>query len=160
VTAEVLLDRLERVRSTARGWTSLCPSHPDKSPSLSIRNGGDDRILLHCFAGCTAAEICTAIGVRLSDLFPNSARTALSPREAARVQWHRQAIRLMEDKRHEARGSGLDLVREAALMVRSASGIDIAVWTAEMINEALNGPSGLADAYEILHRDGVLYEPF
>jgi len=31
---------------------ALCPAHDDRNPSLSIQLA-DDRILIHCFAGCS-----------------------------------------------------------------------------------------------------------
>lgn len=71
--AERLLSRLERVRKTGSGrWLACCPAHDDKSPSLSIRELEDGRILLHDFgAGCSAHEIVSAAGLTLSDLFPD-----------------------------------------------------------------------------------------
>lgn len=68
---ERLLSRLEGVRRTgADQWAARCPSHQDKSPSLSIRAGDDGRILLHCFAGCSALDVMQAVGLTLADLFP------------------------------------------------------------------------------------------
>lgn len=73
MSAERLLSRLERVRQTGPGrWLACCPAHDDKSPSLSIRELEDGRILLHDFgAGCSAHEIVSAAGLTLSDLFPD-----------------------------------------------------------------------------------------
>ena len=49
---ERALDLLEDVRQTGLDqWMARCPSHEDKTPSLSIREGDDGRVLLHCFAG-------------------------------------------------------------------------------------------------------------
>ena len=68
---ERLLDRLESVRRTGRNrWMARCPAHDDRGPSLSIRECDDGPILLHCFAGCGAAEVLTAIGLDFSDLYP------------------------------------------------------------------------------------------
>lgn len=71
--ADVLLGHLERVR--ARGpdqWTASCPGslhrRGDRSAGLAIKQTGD-RVLLHCPAGCSAAEIVTAVGLSLADLF-------------------------------------------------------------------------------------------
>jgi hypothetical protein len=37
---------------------AVCPTHRDRSPSLSIRDGNvDGRVLLHCFAGCDVRDI-------------------------------------------------------------------------------------------------------
>jgi AAA domain len=33
-------------------WQARCPFHDDTSPSLSISNGEDGRVLVHCHAGC------------------------------------------------------------------------------------------------------------
>ena len=72
LNAALLLDRLDRVRQTGPGrWIACCPSHNDKSPSLSIRETDDGRILLHDFAGCDTASVLAALGLSLSDLFPD-----------------------------------------------------------------------------------------
>jgi putative DNA primase/helicase len=77
ITTEVL-DRLTAVRKSGRGWTAQCPAHEDKQPSLSITET-DGKILLHCFAGCTPENICTALDIRLSDLFLNGNHSAGRP---------------------------------------------------------------------------------
>ena len=33
-------------------WQGRCPAHADRSPSLSVAEGQDGRVLVHCFAGC------------------------------------------------------------------------------------------------------------
>jgi hypothetical protein len=35
---------------------------------LAISEGKDARVLLHCFAGCSVAEICAKMGIRVGDL--------------------------------------------------------------------------------------------
>lgn len=68
-----LLQRLEKVRSTgADKWLARCPSHEDRSPSLAIKQTADSKILLHCFAGCAVADITATLGLKLSDLMPDS----------------------------------------------------------------------------------------
>lgn len=74
-----ILDRLEKVKSNgADKWIACCPAHDDKTPSLAIKDLGE-RVLLHDFGGCTAEEICTAIGIGLHDLFID----AKQPRQIA-----------------------------------------------------------------------------
>lgn len=69
---DVLLSRLDKVRSSSSdAWTACCPAHPDKNPSLAIRLVGD-RLLIHCFAGCDPDSIVTAVGMDIKDLFPES----------------------------------------------------------------------------------------
>ena len=69
--ATVLLDRLERVRQTGPGrWIARCPAHEDRSPSLSIRELDDGRVLLYDFGGCEIGDVLSAVGLALRDLFP------------------------------------------------------------------------------------------
>lgn len=71
MTAETLLARLDRVKATGQGrWIARCPAHEDRSPSLSIRELEDGRVLLHDFGGCDVGAILDAVGLDLSDLFP------------------------------------------------------------------------------------------
>lgn len=68
---EELLGRLLKVRARRNNtWTACCPAHGDKNPSLAIKVMEDGRILLHCFAGCSAEEVTAAVGLALTDLFP------------------------------------------------------------------------------------------
>ncbi len=62
---------LEGVRETGGdSWVARCPSHEDRSPSLKVKGADDGKILIHCFAGCSVGEVVGAVGVQLSDLFP------------------------------------------------------------------------------------------
>ena len=71
MSADILLERLEKVRKTAGDkWQARCPAHDDKGPSLSIRELDDGRVLLHCHAQCGAAEVLDAVGLDFSALFP------------------------------------------------------------------------------------------
>ncbi|SFF19639.1 phage/plasmid primase, P4 family [Nitrosomonas sp. Nm166] len=66
-----LLNQLHKVKQTGRDqYIAICPSHADKHPSLAIRQPDDSKILIKCFAGCSAHEIVSAVGLSLSDLFP------------------------------------------------------------------------------------------
>jgi hypothetical protein len=52
----------------ARGYTALCPAHEDRNPSLSI-TAKDDRVLLHCHAGCEVVAVLDALALDFADLF-------------------------------------------------------------------------------------------
>jgi hypothetical protein len=52
-------------------YKALCPAHHDKSPSLSLGIARDGRFLVHCFAGCEARAVLAAVGLSLSDLYPD-----------------------------------------------------------------------------------------
>jgi hypothetical protein len=66
---DVVLGRLDRVARTGKAFKALCPGHGDKTPSLSIKECGDGRVLLHCFGGCTVDTVVAAMGLQMSDLF-------------------------------------------------------------------------------------------
>jgi phage/plasmid primase-like uncharacterized protein len=68
-----LLGRLNGVRRSGAGWSAFCPAHADRRKrSLSVR-WVDNVILLYCFVGCTIEAICTALGLKLGDLFTHGA---------------------------------------------------------------------------------------
>lgn len=67
---ENLISRLDKVKGRNGSWTARCPAHADKSPSLAVREGEDGRVLLHCFGGCSTADVLGSIGMDMSDLFP------------------------------------------------------------------------------------------
>ena len=87
-TAATLLDRLDGVHARGPGrWVAKCPAHSDRSPSLSIREMDDGRVLIHDFAGCAAADVVAAVGMSLADLFPDRVADHL-PRTLYRTHWH------------------------------------------------------------------------
>jgi hypothetical protein len=68
--AAKLLDRLAGVKQTAPDrWLAKCPAHEDRSPSLSLRELDDGRVLLHDFGGCEVGAVLAALGLSLPDLF-------------------------------------------------------------------------------------------
>lgn len=73
--ARSLVDRLDKVRgSSGSGWTARCPAHDDSEPSLSVSEGDDGRALLRCHAGCDTEDVVAALGMELSDLYPENGR--------------------------------------------------------------------------------------
>lgn len=77
---EKILNRLDGVKKRGQDrYICKCPAHPDKSPSLSIRQI-DERVLIHCFAGCSADDVLGAIGLEIADLFP--------PRPQSQIKRH------------------------------------------------------------------------
>src|SRR5258708_5215599 len=43
------------------GYMVCCPAHDDRTPSLSVRDGSDGRILVRCHAGCEQAVVIGAL---------------------------------------------------------------------------------------------------
>lgn len=70
VVRHALESRGARVRT--RGPHDLmvtCPAHDDANPSLSVKVGRDDVVLLHCHAGCPTEEVVAGLGLTMADLF-------------------------------------------------------------------------------------------
>jgi len=86
---DLLLGRLERVVPTRRGWRAPCPACGGRSLKLSIGEAVDTRaVLLRCFAGCSAAEVVAAVGLKSADLFPRKER----PHDPASRRANRQLM--------------------------------------------------------------------
>ena len=63
-----LLDKVKKKGDNS--WMACCPAHDDKNPSLVITEV-DSKVLLHCFSHqCDVSDIVHAVGLELSDLFP------------------------------------------------------------------------------------------
>ncbi|MFU8789517.1 MAG: CHC2 zinc finger domain-containing protein [Methylobacter sp.] len=68
-----LLSKLDKVKANGNGkWLACCPAHNDKSPSLAIKETEDGKILIHCFSGCSSAEVIGALGLEMSELMPDN----------------------------------------------------------------------------------------
>ena len=52
-----------RPRESGGGWSALCPSHDDKHPSLTLREGDKQEVVAHCHAGCEFSAIRAALGL-------------------------------------------------------------------------------------------------
>lgn len=110
---------LSKVRRVRRGeWAALCPAHPDRHPSLSVKEGRGGRILLYCQSHhCSSEDICRALGVKLHDLF---ADTDLSPADRARLAETRRrpeafslqesAARRSQQRRERALAAAADML--------------------------------------------------
>lgn len=81
-----VLQKFERVKEAGPGkYSALCTGHADKSPSLTIRETDDGRVLLHCFAGCPTENVLAGAGLTFADLFPERTRHD-RPRGPSRAQ--------------------------------------------------------------------------
>src|SRR5208283_4366718 len=78
--------------------------HGEKHPSLSIRLTSTGAILLHCFSGCSQADVISSFGLQPNDLFPS--RTPLSREELRAIA--------AEHRKQERLKRGWDIVEKAA----------------------------------------------
>ena len=68
---EQFVSRLENVKRRGKDkFLCSCPAHDDSDPSLAVTSTPQGKILLKCFAGCSAGEVVQAMGLKLEDLFP------------------------------------------------------------------------------------------
>lgn len=71
-----VLEAFPDARRSGVGWMTRCPCHEDRTPSLSIREGRDEIVLLHCHGGCGPREVLAAVGLDWQVLFPRGKRKA------------------------------------------------------------------------------------
>ncbi|MGE4078425.1 MAG: toprim domain-containing protein [Reyranella sp.] len=48
-------------RKAGGGWTARCPAHDDRTPSLSIRDADENKVLVCCHAGCDQERVIAAL---------------------------------------------------------------------------------------------------
>lgn len=70
-----ILTALPDLRPTGNGHQGRCPAHDSSGGnSLSVSLTEDGKVLLHCFGGCEPKAIVAAVGLTMSDLFPEETR--------------------------------------------------------------------------------------
>lgn len=132
MSADSLLSKLDKVKRTGNGsWIACCPAHADKSPSMTVREMDDGRVLVHCFAGCDFDSIVTAAGVDMAELFPPEEKTykpVRRPFPAADVleALSSEAMVVLISARDMARGIAPDAERLRVAVQRIEAGREIA----------------------------------
>lgn len=71
---DLLLERIEGVEKSGKGFMGFCKAHPDGARSnrrsLSFWETEDGACAVNCFAGCSSEAIWRAVGLQLKDMFP------------------------------------------------------------------------------------------
>lgn len=148
-----LLARLSRVQPAGTlKWQALCPAHDDRHPSLSVGEGEDGRVLLKCFAGCSAESIVAGMGLSMRDLMQDGI-----PRPTLRQVTSKATHRVQADRRPSTAPpfEPADAVRIWAL-ARSRARDDDAVEEHRPVYEYL-AKRGLMPAWE-LAGFGILHD--
>ena len=96
--AVAVAESLQARRVGSGRWMARCPRTRPIKASLSVREGREGRLLMHCFAGCTLPAVLEACGLRMNDLFSES---SLSTEHVG------EAIRRREQLEAEARAGRL-----------------------------------------------------
>jgi putative DNA primase/helicase len=129
-----ILDCCPEARPSGEGWQANCPAHDDNVASLSIAEGDDGRVLLHCHAGCSTELICEAVEITVADLFPDNAKSATStstkpaePRENARFRRHDRRPRVFEtaEQAIEVLSRSVGMPAVAVWLYHSADGNEV-----------------------------------
>ena len=132
-------------RRQGRNWT--CPAHDDRNPSLSVAEGAEGRVLVHCHSGCSAEDVAQAMGLKMTDLFPDVSTGVLR---------RRQARRNLTDRLAQAIDEGAEELPAATPRE------DIQAWLDRYRNDE-GDYTGEADAKEVLlvlaELDDADYEP-
>ena len=111
--AQQLLGRLEGVIKTGKGWRARCPAHGSQSVSLSVTEGDNGTLLVHCFAGCAVHDVLAAVGLEVGDLYQRRDLKSMTPAERRQL---RQAALLPKWR------AALDvLVTEARVLLLAAN---------------------------------------
>ena len=69
---ELFLSHFEDVKASGTGYRAKCPTHDDRTPSLSISECADGKILIWCHSRCETADVLEAVGLSPRDLYPDS----------------------------------------------------------------------------------------
>jgi 5S rRNA maturation endonuclease (ribonuclease M5) len=56
-------------RKSGNDYITKCPAHDDQNPSLSVTEGADGRVLVHCHSRCEIEAICESLKISIKDLF-------------------------------------------------------------------------------------------
>ena len=84
-------------RSSPNSFKAKCPAHDDGKPSLAITDLGN-KWVLHCWAGCSNADILAALGLTWSALFSDTdkLRKQVGPTSAEKLSVIEHELRCVE----------------------------------------------------------------
>lgn len=91
------------------GIRARCPVHDDREPSLAISIGKTGKVVLHDFGGCPTARVLERLGLKFSDLDPNSSSNGHSGRDDR--NGHKKQVRAIDYPIRDARGRVVALHR-------------------------------------------------
>lgn len=132
MSLDVLLSRLNKVkRSSSNSWVACCPAHEDRTPSLTIRDAGDGRILIHCFGGCATEDVLGAVGMTWEDVMPPK---AIDHHVKPVKLYATDALKAIQFEARMVAAAGYSMARGEKLDEESMKRLTVAV---ERINEAM-----------------------
>jgi hypothetical protein len=141
MTAEIIAKALGG-RKAGGGWMARCPAHDDHTPSLSIRDADNGKVLVCCHAGCDQEQVIAALRAR-GLWAQNSLRSIL--RRA-----HRRPVERKPDRDDAERNDAALAIWQSAKPARgtpvetylASRGIDLPPPDALRFHDGLKHPSG------------------
>jgi hypothetical protein len=123
LTAREIAAALHRGRKSGAGFIASCPAHEDRNPSLSLRDGRDGAVLVHCHTGCSQRDVIDSL--RGMGLWPERARRWLT-----RAEWdeQRQFAAKMRERMRDARFFAVALEQLLELALEELPPIEEADW--------------------------------
>lgn len=129
-------------KRTGNAWMARCPAHPDRQPSLAIRDGAYGHVLVRCHAGCSQKEVIARL--RALGLWQGSQmdrHAPVSPIKSAGSSSHADG-----DRRREAALAIWSAASQAdgtpVVSFLASRGLDLPVPAALRFHAALRHPSG------------------
>lgn len=83
MTAEAIAVALGGKRC-GTGWKACCPAHDDHNPSLTISEGDQGRVLVHCKANCSQGSVIAAL--KAKDLWGSSSEIEIPNHPTSRAK--------------------------------------------------------------------------
>lgn len=87
-------------KKIAGGFTARCPAHEDRSPSLSIKETKEGRVLVHCHAGCPQDAVINALrglGVWEGQATQQFPRQSWHPKRDEEREAYHEALQLWDN---------------------------------------------------------------
>lgn len=106
-------EQLRKVRAAGKDqFRCCCPAHDDNSPSLYVKRSRS-KWLVHCFAGCTVAEVAESLGLRVADFFLDDGHVPDAPLDPL----NNEIVFLYENRINKQDRSGYDRYVQAKLEI-------------------------------------------
>jgi putative DNA primase/helicase len=120
-------------------WMARCPAHDDKTPSLSI-SGESSRLLVHCHAGCSQADVIRALKTR--GLWSADDRTTDGPSDRAPHRDHEPDDQARTEVALKIWGATSPALNTLAQTYLRSRGIRLPVPSSIRFHPGLKHPSG------------------
>jgi putative DNA primase/helicase len=127
-------------RRAGNSWIARCPAHDDKTPSLSISEGEDGKVLVYCHAGCDQEDVIAEL-IRLGLWHNNSHDLYVSRHDAG----YRRSIQNDAKRSDYAQAIWLNAVAARGTLVETylrARGITLPISDTIRFHGDLKHPSG------------------